>query len=205
MQVRQEDANLEVIEKLEKNKDKEKFVDMNRFECPICLETFQACTETSCGHLFCGRCILESRNNQQEKIICPVCKRLVSMLIPLYSVRNELAVHDHVDPGQIDLHIEEYNLKFALNQRTTSDTMRENLMLLRRMFRHSWFNKALLAITFSLVLLYVLVPNDLIPDTSVVGYIDDFIICVLGFWFVFYAVEWYRERLLLQNHPKKTE
>ena len=40
---------------------------LDELKCPICLELVSDPVQTSCGHLFCGKCIIRS-----EKCICPV-------------------------------------------------------------------------------------------------------------------------------------
>eukprot|EP01098_Paradermamoeba_levis_P013168 TRINITY_DN5940_c0_g1_i2.p1 TRINITY_DN5940_c0_g1~~TRINITY_DN5940_c0_g1_i2.p1 ORF type:complete len:145 (-),score=29.80 TRINITY_DN5940_c0_g1_i2:231-665(-) len=134
----------------------------------------------------------------QEKIICPIDRRPVSMLIPSYTIRSEIPPIDENLATQVDLQVEEYNIKFSLSHRNISDLLNEDILLMKRMYRNSLFYKALMLITLSLVLLYIILPMDLLPDTSLVGYLGDLVIVFLGFWFIYYAVEWYREKLLLQ-------
>lgn len=40
--------------------------------CPICLDTISDEFKTSCGHVFCKKCIEECRKNKEE---CPLCRQ----------------------------------------------------------------------------------------------------------------------------------
>ncbi|XP_015953434.1 E3 ubiquitin-protein ligase RMA1H1 isoform X1 [Arachis duranensis] len=70
------------------------------FDCNICLECVQEPVVTLCGHLYCWPCIykwlhiqtISSKNMEQQKPQCPVCKSEVSQssLVPLYG-RNQVA------------------------------------------------------------------------------------------------------------------
>ena len=42
------------------------------FECPICFDTINEMTSTSCGHIFCHSCIVECIKAQKK---CPVCRK----------------------------------------------------------------------------------------------------------------------------------
>lgn len=60
------------------------------YKCPICMESPQFPTSTSCGHLFCHKCIIdtlkwsenarreEGHPNSKLKGVCPVCRKQMS-------------------------------------------------------------------------------------------------------------------------------
>jgi hypothetical protein len=59
---------------------------LTSYKCPICMETPTDITATTCGHLFCHRCIIESLKWSEEhrgenmphtrpKGVCPVCRK----------------------------------------------------------------------------------------------------------------------------------
>ncbi|KAK7263656.1 hypothetical protein RJT34_31250 [Clitoria ternatea] len=61
------------------------------FDCNICLECVQDPVVTLCGHLYCWPCMykwlqFQSKDEEQQKPQCPVCKTEVSQssLVPLY-------------------------------------------------------------------------------------------------------------------------
>ncbi|KAL1325177.1 E3 ubiquitin-protein ligase RMA1H1 isoform X3 [Arachis hypogaea] len=99
-------STLEDIPSLEKWKSSTNAgVDSDRnategFDCNICLECVQEPVVTLCGHLYCWPCIykwlhiqtISSKNMEQQKPQCPVCKSEVSQssLVPLYG-RNQVA------------------------------------------------------------------------------------------------------------------
>ncbi|KAK4286167.1 hypothetical protein QN277_002761 [Acacia crassicarpa] len=64
------------------------------FQCNICLDSLHDPVLTLCGHLYCWPCIYKwfhysnasSRNTDQERTLCPVCKSEISQpsLVPVY-------------------------------------------------------------------------------------------------------------------------
>ncbi|CDM30983.1 hypothetical protein DTO013E5_373 [Penicillium roqueforti] len=58
------------------------------YKCPICMETPVDATSTSCGHLFCHKCIIDclkmseqtrgGDSSKQHKGTCPVCRTPIS-------------------------------------------------------------------------------------------------------------------------------
>ncbi|KAJ5200295.1 hypothetical protein N7491_008904 [Penicillium cf. griseofulvum] len=58
------------------------------YKCPICMETPVDATSTSCGHLFCHKCIIDclkmseqtraGDSSKQYKGTCPVCRTPIS-------------------------------------------------------------------------------------------------------------------------------
>eukprot|EP00049_Salpingoeca_infusionum_P009743 m.165289 g.165289 ORF g.165289 m.165289 type:complete len:190 (+) comp14430_c0_seq2:261-830(+) len=62
-------------------------VDVN---CPICLNVISAASETSCGHAFCGECILEQL---QHSTTCPVCRA------PIHSVHRSITLRNLLGNG----------------------------------------------------------------------------------------------------------
>ena len=57
------------------------------YKCPVCMDTPTNATSTSCGHVFCHRCIVDTLNwsmeqrreahpgNRKLKGVCPVCRK----------------------------------------------------------------------------------------------------------------------------------
>lgn len=52
-------------------------------ECPICLESHQNPIVTNCGHIICGRCMMEYMRYRKS---CPICRNpLIKNLFMTYS------------------------------------------------------------------------------------------------------------------------
>ncbi|XP_055808170.1 E3 ubiquitin-protein ligase RMA1H1-like isoform X2 [Solanum dulcamara] len=74
--------------------EREEYNRSGGFDCNICLDVVRDPVVTFCGHLYCWPCIykwiqfqsVSSKNRDQQKPQCPVCKAELSqkMLIPLY-------------------------------------------------------------------------------------------------------------------------
>lgn len=50
-----------------------------KFECRICMENSENPVATQCGHLFCKHCIERWLGQNNQKMVCPVCKAGVSL------------------------------------------------------------------------------------------------------------------------------
>ena len=72
------------MEKLDNQKQNE-----NLFECYICLSSPTNPVATSCGHIYCWKC-LQSWISGKSTLLCPVCKNGLDMdrVIPLYTAAS---------------------------------------------------------------------------------------------------------------------
>ncbi|KAJ5433006.1 uncharacterized protein N7458_012162 [Penicillium daleae] len=57
------------------------------YQCPVCMDNLEDATSTSCGHLFCHKCIVEylqsiddqcTEQGKQTKGTCPVCRKTIT-------------------------------------------------------------------------------------------------------------------------------
>eukprot|EP01090_Pellita_catalonica_P008630 TRINITY_DN1971_c0_g1_i4.p1 TRINITY_DN1971_c0_g1~~TRINITY_DN1971_c0_g1_i4.p1 ORF type:complete len:245 (-),score=4.93 TRINITY_DN1971_c0_g1_i4:34-768(-) len=189
-------------------KKKTRVLMATNLECPLCLDTFTAACETSCGHAFCAPCILQvwEVGSRQGKIKCPIDRRMVSMLIPSWTLRAEVDIRDHEkgikSTKEYDIQIEDYNQKNSLKPRNFSDQAQEDWILLRKMFaERKIIYKVLIFVTMFVGFLYFVAPADLIPDSyGLIGYLDDVCVVLLCFWAIILLLEWYRKKLLSSIH-----
>ena len=65
-------------------------------ECPLCLQNVYLPVSTSCGHIFCWRC-LKPWLDTQKKMTCPICKNGIS-----YETITKLHLDGYVKPGDVD-------------------------------------------------------------------------------------------------------
>ncbi|KAL6060348.1 Postreplication repair E3 ubiquitin-protein ligase RAD18 [Balamuthia mandrillaris] len=208
--------------------------DGRQYECPICLDPYVAAVTTSCGHTFCSPCLLElwNRGGKRNQVRCPMCRSNVSMLIPSLTTRSEV-LNFQRSPGapgsssgvemtrgqsthDYDAQIEEYNQRFREYDRSLPQQLNEDWVLLLRIFQtpassievgsgQHLLYKAMVAIAFVLMVIYLVVPFDLIPDfMGVVGYLDDLFMLLGGIWAVVLMVEYYRSNLLSRLTPPPT-
>jgi SNF2 family DNA or RNA helicase len=75
---------------------KDILINLNEQKCPICLDSIERPTVTSCGHLFCGECINNSFNSSQGKK-CPLCRCNLHN-----QVLREIKVKEEVENGNSD-------------------------------------------------------------------------------------------------------
>eukprot|EP01112_Ceratiomyxa_fruticulosa_P010563 TRINITY_DN2804_c0_g2_i1.p1 TRINITY_DN2804_c0_g2~~TRINITY_DN2804_c0_g2_i1.p1 ORF type:complete len:194 (-),score=14.06 TRINITY_DN2804_c0_g2_i1:31-612(-) len=177
-------------------------------DCPICLEVCEDACTTSCGHLFCTKCILDfwESKGKTHRVKCPIDRREVAMIIPNHVLRREVDTQlgrdttDSERRRQNDARIDEYNNIHSYSQSTVA-RVRDDIVLARTAFRSSSFFRLLIQFTFVFVFFYFFLPYDVIPDSmGIFGYLDDMFIILAGFWVVFYASEWYRDKLLREIH-----
>ncbi|KAF0309975.1 E3 ubiquitin-protein ligase RNF170 [Amphibalanus amphitrite] len=85
--------------------------------CPICLEGRRHAVETSCGHLFCAKCLLVHREQSEplRPMLCPLCRQQVTLLFLCYT-GTELAC---AEPEAVSVRsatrrtVTEYNRRFS--------------------------------------------------------------------------------------------
>ncbi|OOQ89443.1 C3HC4 type (RING finger) zinc finger containing protein [Penicillium brasilianum] len=60
---------------------------LTAYQCPVCMDSLEDATSTSCGHLFCHKCIVEylqsideqrAEQGKQTKGTCPVCRKTIT-------------------------------------------------------------------------------------------------------------------------------
>jgi len=152
--------------------------------CCICLSQISLEVASTCGHIFCGKCIIdlwEAKNKQKLK--CPLDRRDMPMLIKNFSY--DLQAHPDAGVEKIIDSLHLYNVLFSHQPRSLKQMLLDAPYLLRRFFefirtREGWIfvvRKILGCLYISLLLLYIISPLDLIPDyIPIVGWIDDFIV-----------------------------
>lgn len=186
----------------------------NRSEepCPVCYSSINFAVETDCYHLFCGTCILGLiQYARHRNISCPVCRAQVHMLYPVFTVGeyNHSRTSDSgLSRDNLISEIQEYNHLFSGGNRTILQTIFELPVYVRRIWRS--FNnpndvlvqnrmKTLLYIMLFFVVLYILFPLDLLPETyfGIVGLIDDFLVLAVS---LMYLTSVYRSLFFDMEH-----
>eukprot|EP00954_Amorphochlora_amoebiformis_P027250 1384327-Amorphochlora_amoeboformis.AAC.1 len=156
-------------------------------DCSICAEIMQRAVMTNCGHSFCASCILgfwQSKIKSESKVSakpvpCPECSRKVTMLIPNFALRRQAEnferkkdaknEEESTTTQRDDEQIRDYTERFAIRGDGMSDAIsrsRDNIAILRAASRDSLFYKILFYSTLGVVLLYLLLPNDVLPEVS---------------------------------------
>ncbi len=57
--------------------------------CVICHDPISNKVELDCKHRFCLKCVMEYSRSHLEKLPCPVCHKIIFMINPLRTIRNE--------------------------------------------------------------------------------------------------------------------
>jgi len=147
-------------------------------KCPICLEISQSLVLTSCSHFFCEACILRiwSQNYRPSLCRCPVCRQEILTFFPA----------DLISPLSADFRL--YNNQH--NGSTYFHTFMQYRELMNCLISYTYaqgrnfFNDRISVYAFLYILFaawYIIMPFDLIPDTSpgAFGFIDDIFVCIL--------------------------
>jgi uncharacterized membrane protein YkvA (DUF1232 family) len=161
------------------------------------LEPLSHAVTTSCGHTFCARCILDvwkKRGQQDRPCECPVDRRAIAMLVPLYLLRGDSVSSNATE---LDAAMAQYNARFASAPRAAGERLREAHALGRSLLPHSLVLKVLLTAAVLIAATYFLLPRDLIPDSyGCVGYIDDACVALFCVWAVLAYIEDVRSKLI---------
>ena len=152
-------------------------------DCSICLGPLSDPVATQCNHVFCSACL---RQSLQANPHCPLCRRRVTLLIPHRLRDGNLPQSVPAAPAAPPVrpppsrpaapnrrrHEEDdEDLEFvrAFNRQHAQGGLRENVAVIRHGVA-AWIPILL----FLAVLVYALMPVDLVPDAiPLVGLIDD--------------------------------
>ncbi|XP_051866676.1 E3 ubiquitin-protein ligase RNF170-like [Pristis pectinata] len=154
-------------------------------QCPICLQVPTFPVETSCGHLFCGPCLIAywRHGSWLGPVSCPLCRRKVSLLCSL-SHENNQEWHGQ----QILQDIRDYNKRFSGQPRPFTDYVFDMPLLLQLVFRGLltmaglvWIFCLRIAICFFGAIVHFTSPLDIIPETfnGILRTFDDLTVVIL--------------------------
>jgi len=167
--------------------------------CPICLESecYLPCT-TNCGHTYCGECLVNYwRSLPLGVVLCPTCRRTITLIIPPTDnssnstyVRSQIGIFNRLHRSRswyetvLDAPV---LLPFLWNRLTNFVAGGDAISLFIR-FR--------IYATLLLVLLYVLSPFDIVPESimGIIGIIDDVVFVLLAVMYLCSIV-----RVILSN------
>ncbi|XP_072023250.1 E3 ubiquitin-protein ligase RNF170-like [Amphiura filiformis] len=154
--------------------------------CPICLVEKRFATETNCGHVFCGMCLITywRHGTWLGAIACPVCRQQVTVLFPCF---REVDVT--VEEAQtVSNAINDYNRRFSGDPRPIMDILRDLPTLLRHAMREFfsfsglvWMFRLRIILCFFAAIVYFISPLDIIPEAvfGVLGFLDDIFVLLL--------------------------
>eukprot|EP00271_Cylindrocystis_brebissonii_P023368 TRINITY_DN9667_c0_g1_i1.p1 TRINITY_DN9667_c0_g1~~TRINITY_DN9667_c0_g1_i1.p1 ORF type:complete len:295 (+),score=42.62 TRINITY_DN9667_c0_g1_i1:830-1714(+) len=175
--------------------------------CAICHERFTVPCQANCSHWFCGECILgvwEHGSRRLNSIQCPICRRLVNLIIP--SQAPEWRTADPALSQRVLQGVAMYNRMFGGGPVSFWQRIRDMPLLLRRLAwefsdpqrAYRQLHNVRLVCCLLLVVLYVLSPFDIIPEflLGFLGLLDD--ILLLGI-VAYYVSILYRSALLAVN------
>ncbi|XP_043214862.1 E3 ubiquitin-protein ligase RNF170-like [Amphibalanus amphitrite] len=172
--------------------------------CPICLEGRHHAVETSCGHLFCAKCLLVHREQSEplRPMLCPLCRQQVTLLFLCYT-GTELAC---TEPEAVSVRsatrraVTEYNRRFSGLPRPWLEHIRDVPCLLRHLWREAVSPGGVLLLLrvrvvmcFLMALVYLVLPFDLLPEAvyGAIGLLDDLFIVVAMLMYVAVLYRWY--------------
>jgi uncharacterized membrane protein YkvA (DUF1232 family) len=156
-------------------------------QCGLCLEERLAAPVEllPCGHIYCNTCVLRlwTHTGRHRRILCPYCRSPVEAVFPAYALREAAAAAGHGgNNGEADLQCDRQ--LHALNAHpafAARATVRTKLILFLRGVANVRLLPRLIQIkmllSFALVLIYTVMPLDLIPDyLGLLGLLDDLVL-----------------------------
>ncbi|MBN3290202.1 RN170 ligase, partial [Polypterus senegalus] len=160
--------------------------------CPICLQQQASLpTETNCGHLFCGSCIIAywRYGSWLGAINCPICRQMVTLLFPLFQENGQSQSQDeHSEMREVLQSVNDYNRRFSGQPRSLVDRLRDVPTLLRHAFREMfsmgglfWMFRIRILLCLFGALIYLISPLDFLPEAlfGILGFMDDLFVIFL--------------------------
>ncbi|XP_069693061.1 E3 ubiquitin-protein ligase RNF170-like [Periplaneta americana] len=165
----------------------------NSDQCSICLHVHRLALETNCGHIYCGNCLRTCifMNGFMERIDCPICRQLVSILFILFSeteLQAPLASLIGSEARQLYEMVYEYNRRFSGEPRSILEMVRDWPTLMRHLWNEFFSVGGLVlmfrirvVLCFTAALMYLFLPIDVIPESvfGVLGLLDDMFVFFL--------------------------
>lgn len=149
--------------------------------CCICFGEIDKEVNATCGHIFCGKCLVDFWESKNKcKLKCPLCRRDINMIIINFSP-YEASYGDPVTRNIIKS-IKYYNICFSNQPRNMLQVVLDAPYLMRRLIislstkeGFTFFLKRVLGSLYIIALVvYILSPLDLIPDyIMILGWVDD--------------------------------
>jgi len=144
--------------------------------CCICYEDIKTEVQSSCGHIFCGSCILEfwfSKN--KERIDCPLCRREINMLM-INSSKVE-ALQD--EKSTIAKNVKDFNKLFSHQPQNFEEVLSSvqslaESYLTKFITKEKFFSlvKKFLPIFLGITLLiYIICPTVLMPQSTSMAFL----------------------------------
>ncbi|XP_065674509.1 E3 ubiquitin-protein ligase RNF170 [Hydra vulgaris] len=149
-------------------------------QCPVCIDHLRFAVETNCGHVFCCACMMAywEQGAWIGAMKCPICRQQINVLLPMFT--NDEAVSNEFTIYNNKIHI--YNRRFSGQPRSILEYILDAPVLVRHLWRNFFTASGIvlllrirIIIFFCIVLLYLWMPFDIIPESvvGVLGFIDD--------------------------------
>mmetsp|Transcript_44519 Transcript_44519/g.74208 ORF Transcript_44519/g.74208 Transcript_44519/m.74208 type:complete len:177 (-) Transcript_44519:711-1241(-) len=148
-------------------------------KCPVCLCLLSDACDTSCGHSFCGRCILDSLRVTTN---CPVCRAPLQNVHPAYSLRSVIDTMRSNQGEAVEANLEQRRridseIQQVFGSSSTSSSSSSSRPRLSRTSRSSG-NPYRGLFIFVVAFIWVLLPDGILPRTVV---LDDLVMASIPF------------------------
>ncbi|XP_066381536.1 uncharacterized protein [Miscanthus floridulus] len=157
--------------------------------CSVCHDRFRIPCQANCSHWFCGECIIRVWHHGPavQACKCPICRRLINLLVPAALSEQEDDPQAHRILGEI----QHYNCIFGGAPRSLTQRLQDLPFFIRRLFRELMDPQRTLPLVFrarmmmmvALSAIYVLSPVDILPESvlGLFGFVDDLLILLIVF------------------------
>lgn len=161
-------------------------------QCPICLGEPRFATETNCGHMFCGECMVAywRHGTWLGAVRCPVCRQQVTILLQCYTEaeQNSTEAEDVEERHKLNEEVNNYNRRFSGEPRPILDYIRDLPTLLRHLWNEffsvgglMYMFRIRIILCFFAACMYLISPLDIIPEAifGILGLFDDLFVVLL--------------------------
>jgi len=174
--------------------------------CCICYGEINEEVQGSCGHIFCGGCLLNFwHSKHNKKMACPLCRADMKILID-----NSTLSHEE-ESSNTKKEIDEYNKLFSNKPQNVEELFRifqrnlENFIfsIIIKGRVGSFINGCLPFLLGLILLMYIVSPSNLLPEyTPILNFMEN--LFLITFSIIYATLTFNKSKKLEEEHEDET-